>query len=293
MITLDTKPLHPNFGVEVLNMPLSEAAHDDTAFAALRAAFEDHTALLFRQQEFSDADHLALARRFGPIENREADDLSEGDAFEISRVSNVKEDGSLAREEDVRVLNQKANMLWHTDSIFLPVPALTNILVGRVVTDVGGETELCSTRAAWSEMPQHLKSRLRDATIWSKLSHSRAQISEDLAKLPRFHKWPDQHWKAVWRNPANGREALYFASHSFRIDGLTEEESKPPLTQAMAFCTRPENIYTHRWSEGDVLIWDERAALHRGRPWDYNLPRELASICVSASAADGLEDMRA
>jgi len=289
---LKTRPLCSNFGVEVIDFNLSDAAHDDAAFGAVRHLFETESALLFRQQDFSDADHLALARRFGPLENREADNLQEDDEFEIPKVSNVMEDGSVTGEMDIHTLNLKTNFLWHTDSIFLPVPALVNILIGRVVTETGGQTELATTRAAWRDMPQHLKSRLSKATLWHKLSHSRAQVSEELAKLPMFHKWDDQHWPALWRNPVTKEDALYIASHTFRVDGLTQEESKPLIDQAIAFCTRPEYVYSHQWKTGDVLIWDERAVLHRGQPWDYSKPRTLSSICCSTTKKDGLEAMQ-
>ena len=97
-------------------------------------------------------------------------------------------------------------------------------------------------------------------------SHSRAQISLELAKLPMFHKWPDQHWQSVWTNPINGREALYIASHAFAIDGYDEAESADLLVELMAFCTQRAFTYAHQWRPGDVLLWDQRAVLHRGTP---------------------------
>jgi alpha-ketoglutarate-dependent 2,4-dichlorophenoxyacetate dioxygenase len=107
-----------------------------------------------------------------------------------------------------------------------------------------------------------------------------------------FHKWPDQPWKAVWTNPANGAQALYIASHSVRIEGLDEAQSAGLIDEIIAFCTQPEYVYSHKWQPGDVLIWDERAALHRGRPWPYDQPRTLSSICVTATEADGLGSVR-
>lgn len=83
-------------------------------------------------------------------------------------------------------------MLWHADSTFLPTPALANILVARIVTEEGGATELASTRAGWAEMPQNLREQVRDKAIWHRYAHSRVQISQKLAQLPMFHKWPDQ-----------------------------------------------------------------------------------------------------
>jgi len=117
-----------------------------------------------------------------------------------------------------------ANQLWHTDSTFLPVPALANILAARVPSSRGGETELVSTRAAWRDLPESLKARARNAVLRHRYAHSRAKISAALAKEETFTKWPDQAWKAVWRNPVTGEEALYLASHAFAVEGLPEAE---------------------------------------------------------------------
>lgn len=286
-----TRPLTPLFGVEVQGIDLGDPG-TDALLPHLRALFEEHSALLLRNQTIDDARHIRLAGFFGPIEDRKADERKPGEAFEVPKVSNVRADGSVSEEMDLHTLNLKANMLWHADSTFLPVPALTNILIGRVVTTTGGATELASTRAAWAEMPEPLKARIRGRGIWHHYAQSRARISPELAQLPMFHKWPESHWNAVWTNPVNGREALYIASHARRIDGYSVEESQALLDELMAFCTQPRFVYSHQWQVGDVLIWDQRAVLHRGTPWPYEQPRTLSSICASATEADGLGALR-
>lgn len=286
-----TRPLNPNFGVEVLGLDLADAT-DPEVFATIREIFEEHSALLFRGQQIDDDQHLALAGRFGSIEDRNAEERKPGEKFEIPKVSNLLADGTTVADNDLKSLNLKANFLWHADSTFLPVPALTNILIGRVVTAEGGATELASTRAAWAAMPRALKDKVAGRGIWHRYSHSRSKISPELAALPMFHKWPDRRWKSVWRNPVNGREALYIASHSFKVDGYDEAESGRLLDELMEFCTQPEFVYSHKWGVGDVLVWDQRAVLHRGTPWPASQPRTLSSICVSVSDADGLEAMR-
>lgn len=285
------KPLTPAFGVEVQGMKLAEVVPSGR-FDELRALFEEHSALLFRAQDFDDAAHLELARAFGPIEDRNADERGKDEAFSIPKVSNVREDGSVTGDMDLHTLNLRSNFLWHADSTFMPTPALTNILTARVVTSTGGETELASTRAAWAAMPEALRARIRGRRIWHHYAHSRAQISPELAKLPMFNKWPPSHWNAVWKNPMNGREALYIASHAYKVEGYDEAESHALLEELMAFCTRPDFTYSHPWQVGDVLIWDQRAVLHRGRPWPIAEPRTLSSICTTATEADGIAQMR-
>lgn len=207
-------------------------------------------------------------------------------------MSNIRADGTVTAEMDLHTLHLKANMLWHADSTFLPAPALTNILIARIVTETVGATEFASTRAGWADMPEPLKARIRGRGVRHRYAHSRARISPELAELPMFHKWPDQHWRAVWPNPVNGREALYIASHAFAVDGYGPEQGQALLDELMEYVTRPEYVFSHTWSVGDVLVWDQRAVLHRATPWDYDQPRKLTSICISAALQDGLGGMR-
>lgn len=287
---MKTSPLHPRFGKILEGIDLREAT-PTRLYPEIRDLFERHSALLIRDQDLSPPDHLRLAELFGPLENREAMAAGRDMDFEIPSVSNETDDG-VHDEASLDLLNLQANMLWHTDSTFLPVPALVNILLARVIPSKGGETELASTRAAWADMPEAMKATFRDAIIWHRLSNSRAQLSGELAARPDMTRWPDRPWRAIWPNPVTGEEALYVASHAFAIEGRGFDESRDLLAEAIAFCTRPEYVYSHVWRPGDVLIWDERAMLHRGQPWPYEEPRTLSSICCSVTDGDGLETVR-
>ncbi|MCR9126869.1 MAG: TauD/TfdA family dioxygenase [Rhodobacteraceae bacterium] len=284
-----TVPLHPLFGVEVQDVEL--ATVDDTGHARIRALFETHSVLLFRGQDLTDDDHMRLAERFGPIEDRNADERPKGEKMSVPSVSNIREDGSLTGEMDLHTLHLKANMLWHCDSTFMPQPALCNILIGRIVTRTGGETQLASTRAAWAQMPETLKARLRHVRLRHHYSHSRARISPELAALPMFHKWPAQSWPAVWRNPVNGAEALYVASHAYEVEGMDPKAGAGLIDEALEWATQSRFVFSHRWNVGDVLVWDQRAVLHRATPWNSSEPRKLTSLCVSATDEDGLAAM--
>lgn len=287
---LKTRPLHPDFGVVVTDLDLRDVTADHI-FPEIRALFETHSALLFPAQQMSDDDHMRIAKCFGPIENRDAMSAGRDVAFEIPLVSNETKDG-VTPAMDLHTLNLQANMLWHTDSTFLPVPALVNILTATVVPDGGGETELASTRAGWADMPAAIRAQLEDAIIWHRLSHSRHKISPELGALPMMNRWPDRPWRSVWTNPVTGEGSLYIASHSFAVEGIGLEDGQALIDAAIDHCTTPDRIYSHKWAVGDVLIWDERAVLHRGRPWDYAQPRTLRSICCSATDGDGVPLVR-
>lgn len=289
--TLATRPIHRLFGVEVPDVQLADVTAEHL-YPALRELFERHSVLLFRGQRITPEQHIALARLFGPIEDRSADDVQETAAFTVPQVSNRQADGSISAETDLHTLNLKANQLWHTDSTFLPTPALANLITARVVTSSGGETELCSTRAAFAEMPEALREAARGATLWHRYAHSRAKIAPELTRLDLIARWPDQAWRAVWPNPVTGAEAVYVASHAFRVDGMDDAEGAALIEALVAFCTQPRYVYTHSWQVGDFIIFDERATMHRGRPWPYEEERTLESICVSVTEADGLGAVR-
>ena len=286
---MQTTPLHPRFGVEVHGVRLAEVTAE-AGYPEIRELFERHSLLLFRDQHLDDDAHLAFGALFGPIEIRSK--AADKGPAKVSQVSNVSEGRTVSDERERHLMNLKANQLWHTDSTFLPVPALANILTARVVPATGGETEVVSTRAAFADLSPEMQATARKAVLVHRYAHSRAKIDPSLATDALFTMWEDQAWRAVWTNPVTGEEALYLASHVHRVEGMDEAEGTALIEALTAHATRPELVYTHAWRPGDVLMWDQRATMHRGRPWPYGQPRTLASICVSVTGADGLEAMR-
>ena len=281
-----TTPLHNDFGVQIHDVDLRTITAQ-SGYPEIRQAFEEHSLLLFRDQALDDPAILRFGALFGEIENRTDGPL------EVPRVSNVLPDGSVLKPDALRLKDLQANMLWHTDSTFLPTPALANIITARIVPDAGGATELVSTRAGFARLPEALKLKARQAVLRHALTHSRAKVDPDLAKAAHITKWDATRWPAIWTNPVTREEALYIASHAFAVEGMEDAAGLAFIEDLIARMTGPEAIYAHQWQVGDVLIWDERATLHRGMPWPYDQARELASICVTASDPDGVSEMRA
>ena len=210
---MKTSPLHPVFGLVIDDVDLREVTEIDH-YPEIRDAFERHSALLFKGQSLDDASHTRLGELFGPLENREAMASGRDIEFVVPAVSNETEDGVLA-EDHLRLLDLQSNMLWHTDSTFLPTPALANVITAKVVPPAGGETELASTRAAWAEMPEHMKRHFEGAILWHRLSHSRSKISAELGATGMMTRWPDRPWKAVWPNPVTAKRR--FTSPPMRL----------------------------------------------------------------------------
>ena len=282
---MQTKPVHPLFGIEVEGVSLREATPDHL-YPEIRDLFERHSLVLFRSQHLTDEEQTEFSKLFGPLEDRS--NIRMDGPPKISPVSNVQEDGKLLDEKDQKLLNLRSNMLWHTDSTFLPVPALANILQARVVPSEGGATEFASSRAGFASFDADLQEKLRHLFFHHRYGHSRAKIDPELAKQEMFTMWPEQKWRAVWTNPVTGAESLYIASHAFAVEGMEPEEGLAFIDRLTETITHPEHIYSHNWEPGDVIVWDERAILHRGTPWPYQEPRTLVSYCVSARDVDGL-----
>src|SRR3954470_8581521 len=195
---MDIVPLGPGFAAELRGVTLRDVAEDDVAYAAVRAAFEEHSVLVFRGQEVTDEAQLAFSRRFGPLEITKVGSLGTGTNLVI--LSTIDEDGNVVPADHRLALRNKANQLWHTDSTFKRVPALASVLSARVIPALGGETEFVSTRLAWERLDPALRKRLESSFAWHDYAHSRGKIAYDLASPEERAALAPQCWRMVWKN---------------------------------------------------------------------------------------------
>ncbi|HEY1473193.1 MAG TPA: TauD/TfdA family dioxygenase [Pseudolabrys sp.] len=287
---MDIVPLGPGFAAELRGVTLADVAADDAAYASVRAAFEQHSVLVFRGQQVTDEGQLAFSRRFGPPEVTKVGSLGTGTHFVI--LTTIGEDGKVVPPDHRFALRNKANQLWHTDSSFKRVPALTSILSARIIPARGGETEDVSTRLAFERLDPTLRRKLENSFAWHDYNHSRSKIAPGLATPEERAALPPVCWRMVWKNPANGLSALYLASHAYAVEGMGPAEGKTLIDELMAAATARGASYVHEWRSGDVVMWDNRATMHRGRPWPAHEARLMVRTTISATAADGLESMR-
>jgi alpha-ketoglutarate-dependent 2,4-dichlorophenoxyacetate dioxygenase len=287
---MELVPLGPGFGVEVRGLGILDVATDGEAYRAVRAAFEEHSLLLFRDQAAVDDVQVAYSRAFGPLELTKVASLGAGSFY--SRLTNVDAGGRILPPTDRQVLVAQANALWHTDSSFKKTPALASVLSARVLPGADGDTEFTSTRLAWERLPGGLQERLKNAVATHSYANSRDQIHPDLANAEERKALPPVRWRMNWRNPVNGRRALYIASHAYAIDGMDDRDARQLLAELMDETTKRDYVYVHKWRPGDVVMWDNRAMLHRGRPWDYSKERSMVRTTISATDADGLGNVR-
>jgi hypothetical protein len=172
------------------------------------------------------------------------------------------------------------------------VPALASVLSARVIPARGGESEYVSTRLAWERLDPVHRARLENSFAWHDYAHSRGKIAPDLASPEERAVLPPQCWRMVWKNPVNGRGALYLASHAYAIEGMEQAAGQKFLAELMDAATAPGLSYVHTWRNGDVVMWDNRATMHRGRPWPAHEARRMVRTTISAREADGLDSVR-
>ncbi len=287
---MDVLPLGPGFAAELRGLTLADVAADDAAYKAARAALEEHSVLVFRGQQVSDEVQLAFARRFGPLEITKVG--SQGHGTNLVILTTIDEQGRVVPENHRLSLRNKANQLWHTDSTFKAVPALASALSARIIPQHGGETEYVSTRLAWERLDPGLRARLENSFAWHDYARSRSKIAPDLASPEERAALPPQCWRMAWRNPVNGRTALYIASHAYAIEGMEQTAAQRLLGDLIDAATAPEFRYVHTWRAGDVVMWDNRATLHRGWPWPAHEARHMVRTTISATDADGLAGVR-
>jgi len=282
--------LGPGFAAELRGMTLADVAADDSAYKEVRAAFEEHSVIVFRGQKVTDEAQLAFSRRFGPLEITKVGSLGVGTNLVI--LSTIDENGKVVPADHRLALRNKANQLWHTDSTFKRVPALASVLSARIIPARGGETEYVSTRLAFERLDPALHDRLENSFAWHDYAHSRGKIAPDLASVEERAALPPQCWRMVWRNPLNSRGALYLASHAYAIEGMEPMAAQKLLAELMDAATAPGLSYVHSWREGDVVMWDNRATMHRGRPWPAHEARLMVRTTISATEVDGLASVR-
>ena len=270
-------PIHPCLGARVTGVDLT-APLDEASFRRIFDAFQEHSVLVFHDQRLRDEPQMAFSRRFGPLEETikatGRENRLHPNLVDLSN-TDPDHDGRLMDWTDRRMLYQSGNQLWHTDSSFKPVPAMASLLSGREVPPVGGETEFVSMRHAYATLPEATRRRLEGRVAVHSILYSRSTIAKGLFDPQHEKGLPPVRQALVRANPSTGRRSIYIGSHAWYIEGMPYDESRGLLDELLAHTTRPECVYQHRWRQWDLVMWDNRCVLHRGRPWDAAVHRRV------------------
>lgn len=288
-MTLTIDPFTGGFGAEVTGADVRSLS--DADFAAIEAAFEERSVLVFRDQQLDDASQIGFSRRFGDLETTISANPG-GEGTQIAIFSNVDADGRLIPPADKRMVFNSGNQMWHTDSSYKPVPAKASLLSGRVVPPEGGQTEFASGRLAYEALPEDEKAAYEPLVAVHDFLYSRGLIDKTLLTDKDRKELPAVRQKLVRANPVNGRKALYVGAHASHIEGRDVEEGRALLRRLTAFVTRPEFVYRHTWRDGDLVMWDNRCCLHRGCAWDATRFKRVMHRTTVAGAGPSVEDGR-
>ena len=283
-------PVGPGFAAELRGVSLGDVAKDDAAYAGVRAALEEHSVIVLREQDVTDDVQIAFSRKFGPLEITKVGSMGTGTHLVI--LTTIGPDGKVAPPDSRIALRNKANQLWHSDSTFKRTPALASVLSARIIPEHGGATEFVSTRLAYERLDPELCRRAESSFVWHDYAHSRAQIAPGLASAEERAALPAVCWRMVWSNPVNGRHALYLASHAYAVEGMDADAGRKLIAELIQAATVDSAVYRHQWRQGDIVMSDNRATMHRGRPWPAHEPRYMVRTTISATEADGLASVR-
>lgn len=257
---ITARPLSGTLGAEIGGVDLSRPI-EDQVFAEVREAFHRHLVIVMRDQRIEPEHLVAFTEKFGPAEPHPLGSRR-----------------GLGDHPNVMVLENKPgkpgprNDFWHSDISFDDVPPLGSILYAIEITEGRADTMFCNMYEAYEGLSAGLKSVLDGMTA----QHSAEKLVQEVPNRLSVDVSPPSVTHPVVRtHPGTGRKALYVNPHyTMNFTGWTPEESQPLLDMLTARATRPENVFRHHWRAGDVLMWDNRCAMHYAvRDYDDTMPR--------------------
>ena len=288
-MALTFRTLHPNFAAEVSPVDLRRV-HDQATLDQIRAGMDAHGVLVFRDQPFTDDEHVAFAQRLdGRLHTRTGSAALGknrlGDEA-VADISNVGADGDLLGREDRRRAYVLGNRLWHTDASFVDPPGRYSMLSAKVIPPVAADTEFADLRSAYDALPAATKAKLEGLRAHHSVAHSRWMLGFEFSE--------DEHERLkgaihpiVRTLPRSGRKTLYIAAHASRIIDWPVPEGRLLLLDLIEHATQRAFVYRHAWRVGDLVIWDNRCTMHRACPFDDMTHRRELRRVTTLDVATG------
>ena len=280
-MALSFRQLTPHFAAEVGPVDLRQV-HDAATLAEIRGGMDRYAVLVFHDQPFTDAEHLDFAQRLDGVlhtklgisalqKNRLGNEA-------LGDISNLDENGEIMRSDHRRRMYGLGNRLWHTDASFQDPPGRYSMLSAKVVPPVDADTEYADMRAAYDALPAEMKERLEGLRVHHSIAYSRQTLGFDFSENEADALKGAIH-PLIRTIPRSGRRSLYVASHASRILDWPVPEGRLMLRDLIEHATQPQFVYRHQWRVGDLVIWDNRATMHRARAFDdAKYRRELRRV---------------
>ena len=283
-MALAVKKLGRTFFAEVRGVRLAEIASDKTYQAILDALLE-HGVLLFPGQNLTDTEQEQFSKWFGSLEV-----TFEDDKYFVAHLSNVDADGGIRDKDSRKSTFLRANQLWHSDSTMFQAPARYSFLSAHAVPPEGGDTQWADLRAAWDELPEQRRRELDGLILEHDFQNSRLKAGHKFDAEQR-KRWPPLQHPLVRVHEKTGRKALYVGSQATYVVGWPLDKGVALIEELIAYSSQERFIYTHKWTNGDLVIWDNQRVNHRGRSWDEEqYKRDLRRTTVKGSIPTMLRD---
>jgi alpha-ketoglutarate-dependent taurine dioxygenase len=275
---LETLPLGA-LGVEVRGLDLRESISEEV-WAALSETVRREGLVLLRGQPLTPEQQIAVGQRFGPLEQLDVN-AGEG-APALAVLSNLDGDGRLRAADDPIMKLVSINEGWHTDSSFREIPAAFSVFTCVVAPAEGGDTFFVSLRRAWLDLSDSEREALRDLDGVHDYAAAYRARGNATGEAVGFDDPAVVH-PIARRHPETGDTVLYLSEHVNRIVGLPDAEGRLLIQRLLAHITASDRIHRHRWSVGDVLIWDNRSMLHRAQGFDPRHARVMHHVRVAGT----------
>ena len=286
-MTLCIRPIHDDFAGEVSGVDITRPLSRNEV-AAVEDGMDRYAVLVFHDQCLTDDAQRAFTRNFGTLEASPGGHVATAAErrlpLDMQDASNLDKDQKPFERDDRRRMFNLGNRLWHSDSSYRAVPARYSLLSGRIVVDRGGRTEFADMRAAYDALDDATKAEIEDLVCEHSLMFSRGllgfgEFSEDERMMFR-----PVRQRLVRTHPVTGRRSLFLSAHAGGIVGWPAPEARAFLRDLMEHATQPEFVYSHKWRQWDLVMWDNRQTMHRVTRFDETQVRDMRRTTVAGDA---------
>lgn len=269
-MSITFKQLGPVFVGEVSPVDLRQV-HDRETLEKIRAGMDKFGVLVFRQQQFTNQEQLDFAQRFdGTLHAKTSVAVLGKNRFgneALTDISNVNEKGEILAADDRRRASTVSNRLWHTDASFEDPAGRYSMLSARVLPPVRADTEFADMRAAHDALDEARREELQNLKVHHSIVFSRSVLGFEFSESEKERLKGAVH-PLIRTLPGSGRKSLYLASHAAHVVDWPVPEGRLLLRDLIEHATQREFTYCHEWQPFDFVIWDNRATMHRARPFD-------------------------
>jgi alpha-ketoglutarate-dependent 2,4-dichlorophenoxyacetate dioxygenase len=286
-MTIQFRPLGPCIGAEVEGIDLREPVSAAQA-GEIHAAMDRYAVLVFHDQPLTNEQHLVYTSALGSLENTMGNSLRAAADFRLpgtfADVSNLDGNNQPFGRDDRRRLFAIGNRLWHSDSSFKAVPAKYSLLRALRIPSKGGNTEFAHMGAAYEALDDETKELIEPLICEHSQLFSREAIGFKEFTPEERERFKPVRQRLVRTLPGTGRKSIYLSSHAGAIVGWPLPEARLLLRDLMEHATQREFVYSHKWRVNDLVMWDNRQTMHRGRPFPAGEPRDVRRTTVKGDA---------